>query len=420
MFLSQTNSEEDRRSEPPAESREGERERRPVPSGDAQGLAWKPVLLGYLLQLLQPCRSGAEDHLDVKYQLYHEEHNRVEVRTSSFEVEKSLTASLTAKGEMVYDSISGATPTGGPPPPGKTQVPLAQTHDIRRAGSFQLSQKLGRHLLTPQIAYSTENDYESYGFSLTESFEFNQKNTTLTLGVGQTMDRLLNANTPYVGSRTIKHKDTSDLLLGVSQLLGKRTILTANLTLGTMHGYLADPYKGIHFDASTPFFGPAYLFGERRPGHKTRQVGYASLRHFLPWADASIEGSYRIHHDSFGIWAHTATVAWYQNIGRRLSLQPMVRYHNQTAADFYYPTVPASLGFPIFPGPKLPQFYSADYRISSLHSWTYGMKVTFRLLDQWWLEASYRRYDMRGNDSRTSPSAYPQANITTLGMVITF
>lgn len=373
-----------------------------------------------LLYLSRPLRLAAEDHLDLKYELYREDAGRVEVATSTFLVEKSLGSSLVAKGQMVYDSISGATPTGGPPPAGSDRVPLASIEDIRRAGTFELAQRLGRHTVVPQVAYSTESDYESYALSLSDSFEFNNKNTVVTLGLSRTVDRVLNANTPYVGPQTIEHKYTTDALLGMIQLLGPKTIFTANATLGTSDGYLTDPYKGIHFDAADPFFGPGYLFGENRPRHRTRQVGYVSVRQFFARADASAELSYRLHHDSFGIWAHTIGLTWHQKLGKYLSVQPSLRYHDQTGSEFYFASVPGSLGFPIFPGPGMPKFYSADYRLSSLHSWTYGIKATVKAHKHLWFEVGYKRYVMQGDDPSTAASHYPQANVVTAGLLVWF
>jgi hypothetical protein len=402
--------------------------KRPIPAGLPAGTRpgrsleklGTSLLIAGLLYVARPMRVSGADHLDLKHELYREDHGRVEVSTSTVLIEKSLHPSLVAKGQVVYDSISGATPTGGPPPTGSDRVPLASIEDIRRAGTFELAKQLGRHTLTPQVAYSTENDYESYGFSLGESFEFNSKNTVVTLGVSRTLDRVLNANTPYVGEQLIEHKHITDVLLGMSQLLGPKTIFTANATIGTSDGYLTDPYKGVHFEAADPFFGPGYLFGERRPQHRTRQVGYLSLRHFFAKADASAELTYRLHHDSFGIWAHTLSLTWHQKLGKYLSLQPALRYHDQTGAEFYFASVPNALGFPLFPGPNLPRFYSADYRMSSLHSWTYGIKATIKAHEHAWLEVGYKRYVMQGDDPSTAASNYPQANVLTAGILVWF
>jgi Protein of unknown function (DUF3570) len=372
----------------------------------------RSLFMAFLIRLALPTRVQAEDHVDWKHEYYEELHDRVSVETSSLLVEKSLGARLKARAQVVYDSISGATPTGGPPLPGKDQVPLAPIRDIRRAGLLELSQQLGRHTVTPKLAYSSENDYQSISMALAESFEFNNKNSTLVLGVSRDFDRLLNEKTPYVGRDKIQNKDTTDFLVGFTQLLSPTTVLTANLSLGIAQGYLTDPYKGIQFEGANLFFGPAYLFGERRPDHRNKRVAYVGLNHFVTRLNGSADLSYRFHHDSFSITAHTASLSWHQKIGKKVSLQPSLRYHSQTAADFYYAFVPSALGFPILPGPNLPQH--------SLHSWTIGIKVSFKVLEKLWLEAGYKRYEMLGDDSVTSTSQYPKANVFTGGLSLWF
>ena len=135
-------------------------------------------------------RLMAEDKVDWKHEFYDEARGRVNVETSSVFVEKSLGAQSTLRGQIVYDSISGASPTGGPPRPGSEEVPLASIRDIRRAGNLEFAQRLGNHTVSPKVAYSTENDYESIGLALAESFEFNQKNSTLHLALSRDFDRL--------------------------------------------------------------------------------------------------------------------------------------------------------------------------------------------------------------------------------------
>ena len=148
------------------------------------------LALACALRLLQPQRAGAEDHFDLKHEWYAEDDHRVEVNTTALEIEKKLAAATIARAKLVYDSISGASPTGGPPPAGSSQVPVKELHDIRRAVNFDLSQQWGRHTLTPSFAYSLERDYESYGVGYTHAIDFNQKNTTLSLGVAGAFDSI--------------------------------------------------------------------------------------------------------------------------------------------------------------------------------------------------------------------------------------
>ena len=380
-----------------------------------------PWLLALMVKVLHLQRAGAADHVDFKYELYKEDDHRIEINTGIFQFEKSLGASTTLRGETVYDAISGASPTGGPPPRGSRQVPLAELEDTRNAGSLELSQRWGRHTFTPQVAYSTESDYESWGLSLNDAIDFNNKNTTLVLGAAHNFDKVFTGNSPYLPPDAKYPKDTTDVLLGVTQLLTPKTVLTVNGTYGYSDGDLTDPYKGIRFDAFPDVDG-TFLLPEKRPSYKSREILYASLTRFITPANASVELAYRFYHDSFDIVANTVSLTWYQKVGQHLSIEPSIRFYDQSEAYFYYARVPKSLGVPVpvLRNARTPGVYSADYRLSSLNTWTYGVKVAYRFNEHVAVDAAYKRYVMQGNDHATSSSAYPKANIFTLGLTLWF
>lgn len=381
-------------------------------------------LVALFARLFNPQRVAAADHAEFKYELYKEQDHRIEVNTGLFQFEKSIGASTVLRGETVYDAISGASPTGGPPLPGHGRVPVSDLTDTRNAGSLELTQRMGRQTFTPQLAYSTESDYESWGISLNDAIDFNGKNTTLFVGASHNFDTVYAGNSPYLPADAKNRKDSTDVLLGVTQVLGPKTLLTVNGTFGYTDGYLTDPYKGIRFDAWELLApgNPSFIFYEKRPGYKSREIAYASLTQFVTPANASVELAYRFYHDSFSIDAHTVSLTWFQKLGERLSIEPSLRFYRQTEASFYHHRVPESQGLPI-PGfftSTTPRVYSADYRLSALSSWTCGVKVRAKVCRYASLEAAYKRYAMEGDDRHTSSSAYPKANIFTLGLTAWF
>ena len=188
----------------------------------------------------------AEDRVDYKYEDYSEENGRIRVKTSSVLFEKELSDNINTQGAFVYDGISGATPTGAPPVPGENEVDTTEITDVRRAGFINLEYSYGSYLLTPQIAYSKESDYESVGLSLKTSSYFNDKNTTLTVGFGHDIDKIIPNFGMLINSK--KQKNNSQLLFSLNQNINTKTILSLNLNLGYTDGYLSDPYKGVLFD----------------------------------------------------------------------------------------------------------------------------------------------------------------------------
>jgi hypothetical protein len=367
------------------------------------------------LQTLLAQRLRGENHFDYRYDDYQENSDRIHVRTHSAFLELPINSAVSLNAQFVYDAISGATPTGGPPPAGSNQVPLARMDDARWAGNIDSPIRRGRNTTTPQFAYSLESDYESVGLSLKHTVDFNDKNTTLVLGLACAHDTIMPAF--WFGDR--EHKNSVDGLVGLTQLLGPRTIFTANLTVGSARGYLSDPYKRFRF---TDYPDPTTLFPEMRPEDRTKQIGFFSLTHFVTPLNGSAELSYRLYHDSYGILSHTVSLSWFQKLGKHLVVSPMFRFMNQSEADFYAVQLPGDPQLP--PGDPfyvpIPDHYSSDYRLSALQTFTCGISATLKIKERVSLDLSYQRYEMVGRDNVTSASAYPNANTISGGFRIWF
>src|SRR5204863_5110236 len=116
--------------------------------------------------------------------------------------------------------------------------------------------------------------------------------------------------------------------------------------------------------------------------------------------------------------AQTASVQWNQRIGRHVTVSPFFRFHTQTAAYFYathFPGDPENQS--VFP---LPKYYSADYRISALRSYTYGATVNVRVHEHVSLDLAFKRYVMEGTDGVTAADQYPKANVFSGGLTVWF
>ena len=385
--------------------------------------------LALALYLLQLNRSLAEDHFDYRFEAYREEAGRIGVDTSSWLFEKKITPWLSLQGEAVYDVISGATPIGAPPPadikalfpqagPLSNSVPLTFMKDKRWAGVMNAEMTFGRHHITPQFSYSTEHDYISWGGALNYSIDLNQKNTSLNAGWSHDYDTIL--ATPVTFITQNQRKNTDDILIGVDQLLSPKTVLTVNFTFRASHGYQDDPYRGVVFDdyPQADLNKPA-LFAEHRPDFKQAYIGFISVLQYITPLNGGLEGSYRPYYDSFGILSHTLALSWHQKIGKRFLVSPVFRYYRQTAADFYGTQFAGDPSNPFDPTP-VPKYYSADYRLSEMETFTMGIELSARVTDWLTLDAAYKRYDMRGLDGVTSQSAFPKANIFTVGLRLWF
>lgn len=380
-------------------------------------------------------RTKAEDRADYRYEDYKEENGRVHIRTHGAYFDVALRPWLSVQGNYIYDSISGATPTGAPALNGEPDFATVPVSDIRRAGFLQAAIKAGNHTLSPQLSYSKESDYRSFGISLSDAIEFNEKNTTLILGVSHAFDQILPnqgegmwvGDSPTFSIDEAQDKDSTDVLIGVNQLLSPNDILSVSFTFGYSSGFLNDPYKRVYFDAdgSIYYTGPSddplfryIVWPERRPDTKTREVLFVGYQHYFEKFNAGSEVTYRLHHDDFGITAHTVSLQWNQKLGKIFMISPLLRYHTQTAADFYNTHFP---GDPLDQGTMpLPKYFSADYRLSALDSVTYGVSLSARVHKHFSIEAAFKRYEMYGRDSITHRDQYPKANVFTIGATAWF
>ncbi|HEY0947030.1 MAG TPA: DUF3570 domain-containing protein [Opitutaceae bacterium] len=373
------------------------------------------VLAGCLLLL--PPRSGrAETVVAYKYQDYAEKGGRIAVEAQYGMVEQSLGTDAKLKLTGVVDAIAGATPTGQPAETPDGEVPLAQLDDRRKAWTADLSRQFGRTHITLGAANSRESDYVSTGLSLNTLTDFRDKNTTLLAGIAGTRD---DVSVFYQSERADKR--TFDAIVGLSQLFGPKTSLSLNLAFGRSSGYLSDPYKIIQKTVEiAPGLSLPLTFAENRPDEREKWIGTATLNRTSERFRGSLEAGYRLYHDTFGTTSHTLSASWFQRLGARLIVAPSLRYYQQTAADFYHLTLDGTEIEPDNrPRPDGP-FYSADYRLAKLRTWTYGVKLVWTPRNGIQLDAAYERYEMTGRDGITFASAFPKADILTAGVRVTW
>lgn len=340
----------------------------------------------------------AESFFESRYQYYQEDRGRIRVDSNYSLFSIDLKDSATIDGSFLYSVISGASPTGQPPPPGSKEVPVIKLNDERSAFTLGLSKPLGINTLKLGYAFSTESDYVSRSVSVQDTISLNQKNTELVLGFAYT-DDIVGAN----GSKLAASKESSDVLLGINQVLSPNDLLTVNLTLGWRHGFLSDPYKIVPINA-----GYAW---DKRPGSKFEQLLFVQWTHYFPTLKTSVETSYRFGHNDWGSQSHTARFALYRKfLGDRLILGPSFRYYRQSAANFYATSFTGT-----------PSIYSADYRLSAEQSISLGAQMRFYAIrDRLAIDLGYERYAMQGLDHKTSQSAYPSARCVSVGLHFQF
>lgn len=320
--------------------------------------------------------------------------------TRDFDDERKLGLSLTA------DTLTGASASGAialdrpqtftSPSGNKTyttaagEIPRDDTFlDTRFAATASWTQPLARlYTFSAGVGFSTEYDYTHIGANLSLARDFNKRNTTVFAGVAWSQDdvdpvggaplplsQMLdvgdNSNKAGTGS-----KDVLDLLVGVTQVLGRNTVLRVNYSLSGSSGYLNDPYKIVSvvgpltgdtvLRVPPTDVGPTgtYLY-ESRPDSRLKHGLYSELKH--AFGRPVLHVAYRFMTDDWGIDSQTTDARLRWPIGQAYFVEPQLRYYTQSEAEFYRSSLRADQ--------PLPEHASADFRLGSFDAITVGLKV---------------------------------------------
>lgn len=277
---------------------------------------------------------------------------RVKVNSPSLYLSMPLAGQWLVEGGAVLDHLSGATPRY------HTAVSGASRMDERRkAGDVRVTRYFGHATLGLGAALSNENDYRSRAYSASGSWSSEDRNTVATLGFGVSNDTISPVNQRVVGAR----RRTTEVMLGIEQVLGKRDVLKADVTHTRGRGYFSDPYKLV----------------DNRPGERDGDVLLLRWNHALDHA-AAMRLSYRYYRDTFGIRAHTVGGEIERPLAGGWTVTPALRLYSQSAADFYFDPV----YHPVF-GAPYPAGYlfganapsTADQRMAAFGAATLGLKL---------------------------------------------
>ncbi len=332
--------------------------------------------------------------LDNSILYYSEADKRVQAIEPVLELRKKFANEREAILKFTLDVLTGATPNGATPsnvpqtftrPSGAGtyvidagETPLDDTfHDTRIAVNGSWKRPLGRlSNLTLGANFSKEFDFTSMGGSVQVTRDYNQKNTTLLFGLSGEVDSIdpvggkpipfgvmLPAGQTQPRSGSGDNKTVIDAMLGVTQVVNRRTLMQVNYSLSSASGYLNDPYKMLSRINPTTGATIDYLF-ENRPDSRTKHALYWLTRYHLNRDVVSV--SYRYFFDDWGITSHTIDANYNWRFAKNHYLEPRLRFYSQTEADFFR--------IHLLNGDPLPREASADYRLAKFNGLTYGLK----------------------------------------------
>lgn len=285
-----------------------------------------------------------------------------------------------------YDSVTGASPDYHSYIKDDMLSGASPIREQRYAGDLSVTRYLPQGSVTVGSSYSEENDYISRGYSAQASISTENKNTTVTFGGSYTTDTINPNRSDFLGITLAKR--SVGAMVGVTQVLTKRDIVQLNLGYSKGRGYFNDPYKQY----------------DERPDRRESKTVMTRWNHHFDAIDGTSHLSYRYYTDTFGIRAHTFGLEYLQSLPNEWTVTPSVRFHSQTAADFYLPVDPADPGRDIYVAsffPLSPGLISLDQRLSSYGALTLGIKVSKRIAKDWLVDLKYENYEQRARWSMT-------------------
>jgi len=330
--------------------------------------------------------------IDTSILYYQESDKRVTAIEPTLNLSKEFSGKRFAHFRLVIDSLTGATPNGASPsnvpqtftrPSGNGQytiaageIPLDNTFLDTRVGlSGSWTQPLDRLTLgTVGLNLSHEFDFQSIGLNASVSKDINQRNTTLSLGIAGEFDtinphggvpipfkEMLKPGDPPNRQSQKETKTVIDAILGVTQVVNRKTLMQFNYSLSHSTGYHTDPFKLIsRVDGNTG--APIDYIFESRPESRTKHSLFWLTRYHL--SRDVLGASYRFFTDDWGVISHTVNLTYHWKINEKHSLEPHLRFYQQSEADFY--RVGLSNNAP------LPKEATADYRMAAFTGMTVG------------------------------------------------
>jgi hypothetical protein len=349
---------------------------------------------------LAPLNSGLLEDWSVDSALaYYHEDGRIQAIEPVLDVAKVFADGQTLDFNVTFDALSGASPNGaltshtaqtfaspsGKPQhkyttaPGKLPVDTDYEDDRIAVGGNWTVPFTQVDQVSVGGKLSGEDDFFSATVNASIAHDFNEKNTTLSLGIDNEFDSIHPiGGAPVPGSDYElaekqsggKSKDGAGILLGVTQVMTRIWLSEFNISIDRFHGYLNDPYKFASIINSAG--GTAGYEYENRPDQRTRKSAYWENR--VGWSSQiSTALSLRYMSDDWGVRSDTAQMHLRWTFSNRdRYVEPTIRWYRQAAADFYTP-------FILTTGKPISGYESSDSRLGAFHALTYGVKFAQKL-----------------------------------------
>ncbi len=358
-------------------------------AGSALGL---PGISGKALAVTQ-----GEAEVDYSYSLYQEEDmprekqsgatsdtERYTIDTHQLRVVRPWGDTYDLTVDLLYETMSGASPwyVLPNPDPNQSEKPLqvmsgaSGIEDTRKDVLAKVRKIYDDSAGAVSLGYSTEDDYTSVNMALEGVWELDDKQKTVTLGIGGSDDDIEPVDTHRFPGRVEHETKTSiSAYAGLSMVIDAQTIVQSSVSFTRQNGFLSDPYK-LAFVSGT-------LVQDSRPDGREQFTWLTRLRRFFPEWLGALHADYRFYDDDWGVESHTIDLGWHQNFSGQLQLIPSIRYYTQSQAYFYAP---------YYNAPRNDNFASSDYRLSPYGALSFRLDAV-KKIGTWAFRLGWEMYD---------------------------
>lgn len=322
------------------------------------------ALLAAAALVVLPAGAGVlpDDRADVLYHRY--DGGGITIDGPSVLVRKKFGEKFSASANFYIDMVSSASID--------VQLTASPYEEERTQYSASFDYLRGKSTYSVGFINSEESDYEANTTYYAVSHDLFGDLTTITMSYKRAWDDVFR-NVRQPGGGLERDPTFADQLdrrgygIGVTQVLTRNMILSANYEVLTDEGFLNNPYRSVRFADPTVTLGYAFE-SEIYPATRTSNAISARLKRFLPWRGAA-EGSYRFFTDTWGIQAHTAELGYTHPAWKRWVFDGKVRYYRQDAADFYGD---------LFPRRQFANFLARDKELATFDSVTVGVGAAYQ------------------------------------------
>jgi len=332
--------------------------------------------------------AGEGDAVETKFEVFHDR-NDVTALSPIVELSKTIARYWSVQWEGQLDAVTGASRNWGRDATSgaSQQVDAVSGASGRDAQGnvnpeFRYGTRVGAtysnggRVFSGSLYGSKENDYQSISPSISGSWDFAERNTTLSWAASWFIDKMSPSGVwASIGGGD---KRVQSYTLGLTQTLTPLTLggLTVNYIRTT--GYIGHPYNPV----STIDSG---VIAEALPDQKDALAmsGQIVQGWLLGEKLGSVNTEYRWYSDSWALRSNTLTLQVSQHFTDATILRLQGRYYNQTATAF------SDAGQ--YRGTET--YRTADIRFYGFTSWLVGAKVSSAFPEDWsgWLP---RRWDL--------------------------